>query len=305
MKFRSIGLTMLSLSFAAVPSMEAGYLVPDVIVPIVGRATGVDGRIFSTTVWMTNDASTDADVTLTFLTSQSGHPLQHQSRLHLQAGETRMFEEIGRDVLGSDQATGALRIHSSENILASARLFSRRPDEPLSRSVAMGFAGIPTNRAVGRGGSTVLQGVAFGPYRYKLYLVETEGAPLNFSVALENLAGRELARREGFLQANEHRVVDVKDMFPSHDTEQGILRIRGVNGTGRLIAAGAQIATDSQDGSVFEMSIDASPRFRIPAIEVFLYLGVVAVLLVALWRSRQAGSPGQHLPPKPESRDGG
>lgn len=270
-------------SLIALP-LAAGYASRDVFIPIVGHSVRFDGRVFSTTLWLTNASESGVDAKLTFITTVNGKPLLHVSHIHLREGETRLFDEVGASILGTPEATGALHIESTGDVLASARVFSRMSNEPLSHSVAAAFSGMPAQFAIGNQESATLHGVVSGDYRYKLFLVETIGEPLAVAVSIVGLDGRELRRRIEYLAGNEQKTIDIPDAFPDVHASRAVIRVSGVNGNGRVIAGGVQIALGSQDGTLFEMSMDTKPRFRVSHLEIALYILVTLVLGGALIR---------------------
>ena len=68
---------------------------------------------------------------------------------------------------------------------------------------------------------------------------------------------------------------------PNVNAAHAVARIRGVNGNGKIIFAGAQIAKESQDGNAYEMSYTTEPRVRMPMSEVLVYVAVAAAIVVA------------------------
>jgi hypothetical protein len=276
-------------SVIALP-VSAGYAGRDLFIPVVGHSIRFDKRVFSTTLWLTNASESDVDAKLTFITTENGKPSLHVSHVRLHRGETRLFDEVDAGILGASQATGALHIESTGDVLASARIFSRMANEPLSHSVAAAFSGMPSQFAIGNGESATLHGVVSGDYRYKLFLVETIGEPLAVAVSIVGLDGGELRRHLEYLAGNEQKTIDIQDAFPDVHVSQAVIRLTGLNGNGRIIAGGAQIALGSQDGTLFEMSMETKPRFRVSTLEIVLYLLVTLVLGGALLVSRRSSS---------------
>src|SRR5258708_7403328 len=160
---------LILLSLVASP-LAAGYASRDIFLPIVGHSIGFDGRIFSTTLWLTNAAESAIDAKLTFLSTLNGKPYMYVSHVRIGPGETRLFDEVDATIIGTPQAVGALHIESTGDVLASARVFSRMAGEPLSRSVASFSSGIPAQFAIGNQESATLQGVMSADYPYKLFL---------------------------------------------------------------------------------------------------------------------------------------
>ena len=146
---------------------------------------------------------------------------------------------------------------------------------------------VAARHAIGNGESTILQGVALGDSRYRAFIVETAGAALTIAVTLRDLGGRALAEKRLFIDRFEHLRLDVHDFFPEAKADRAILTIRGVNGNGRVVVAGAQIATGSEDPSAFEMSFAPEPRSHIGWPEAAVYITVAVAIVVALFARRR------------------
>ena len=59
-----------------------------------------------------------------------------------------------------------------------------------------------------------------------------------------------------------------------------------VNGSGRIVVAGAHIARESQDSTPFEMSFTTTPRDRLGVLEALTYIAVAAAAGAALFLRR-------------------
>ena len=269
----------------AAASAFAAYPARDLVIPIAGRARNAAGRQFLTALWVTNtDERSAAAVTLSFLSSGHANPSPRQVRIALGAGATLLLDPLDGRLLGSDDATGAVRVESTTNVIAHARIYTTSAG---GGSTGMGFAAIPVRHAIGNGESTVLQGIVLGDARYRVFIVETAGAALTIAVTLHDLAGGTLAEKRLFIDRFEHIRADVQELFPAVKADRAILTIRGVNGNGRVVAAGAQIAAGSDDPSAFEMSFAPEPRSHIGWAEAAVYIAVAAVIIVALFIRRQ------------------
>jgi hypothetical protein len=262
----------------------AAYTDKELFVPIAGRGRQADGRVFATTLWVTNTGNSPTRVTLQFLHAAQTNPSPHGIEFDLAAGASRVFDPVGTDILGSDNITGALRIHADQPLLAAARATSRMESEPLTRVVATTFNAIPARFAIGNGQSAIAHGLILGPNaaeRYKLYVVETAGHPLSYSIDIVDMNGLTVGRKSFYIDAREQRGMDIGDEFPGLRADHAIARVSGVNGTGRILFTGAQIARESQDGNAYEMSYTNEPRVRMPAAEVAAYVAVACAVIVA------------------------
>jgi hypothetical protein len=257
---------------AAAP-LFAAYPSRDQVIPIAGRARNAAGRQFLTALWITNAAGrSTASVTLSFLPSGHANPSPWQMRLTLAGGATRLLDPLDAQLLGSDNAMGAVRIESDTDVIAHARIYT-------TDGTGMAFAAIPTRHAIGNGQSTILQGVTSS---YRMFIVETAGAALTINIALRDLAGRTLGEKRLFVDRLQHIRADVRELFPAIHAERAILTVRGFNGNGRVVVAGAQIAAGSEDPSAFEMSFAPEPRSHIGWPEAAVYIAVAAAVMVAL-----------------------
>ena len=277
-------LTLLLL--AATHPLLAAYADRDLVIPVVGRAAGGAGRLFLTALWITN-ADDDRVATLRLSYLESGHANRspRQTMVVLAPRETRVFDPLGPPILTSINGIGALRIEANANIVASARIYGYRPAEGPASAVSMALTGIPTRLGVGNGQSALLHGDGSIDARYKLYVVETAGAALSVVVSIEDLHGQTRAEKRLFLDRFEHVSADTRDLFPAVKLDQAIIRVRGVNGNGRVIAAGTQIVPGSQDGCTYEMSFAPEPRTRIRAPEAAVYIAIAFMVVLAIaWR---------------------
>jgi hypothetical protein len=265
------------LIFVAVP-LGAAYAARDVVLPVAGRATGADGRLFLTALWITNPSERDAlDLQLIF------HPAEeklssHASTLHLQPAETRVVDPIGIDILGVPEALGSLRIKATGDVLATSRVYSR--------GLATSFNALPVQFAIGNNESATLQGVSPADGRYKIYFAEVEGVPLDVTVSLIDARGATIAAKPIFIDKDRQVTTDIADLFPQFTSGTATLRVDGVNGRGRVVVAGSHIARDSQDSTPFEMSFTTTPRDRLGLWEALTYIAVAAAAGAALFLRR-------------------
>lgn len=247
----------------------AGLAAREVWLPIAGRALAGDGRMFLTTVTITNSSEREAAVTLSYFSSASPNKPPRSFGLRI-APRSTATHELGPELVLSDGPTGALRITSDVPIEAAGRVHSG--------TVGSTFNAIPREMAIASGESTRLRsGGAAVPYR--LYAVETKGHPLYFAVRLFNAGGRHLGSRRLYLSALEQRAWNFNEAFTS-------MEIEGINGSGAIIAAGSATSTESRDVTAFEMELPSRPRHGLGWPERAAYGAAAAVLLVAAVRRR-------------------
>ncbi|HEV7574352.1 MAG TPA: hypothetical protein VGQ21_22870 [Thermoanaerobaculia bacterium] len=279
-------ITLTLLLFAAQP-LVAAYADRDLVIPVVGRAAGRSGRLFLTALWITNTDDHPAVMSLSYLESGHANRSPKKTTVTLPPRETYVVDPLGPPILPSADSIGALRIESNADVVASARVYGSVPGAGANSAVVMALTGIPTRLGIGNGQSAVLHGDGSRDAQYKLYVIETSGAALSVVVALEDVHGQVLGEKRLFLEGFEHVATDTQQMFPTVNIEHAVIRVRGVNGNGRVIAAGTQIMPGSQDSCAYEMSFAPEPRTRIRAPEAAVYIAIAALVAIALLRRRQ------------------
>jgi hypothetical protein len=273
----------LAIFFLPVVPLRGASSDIDLFVPIAGHGHQTGGRVFDTTLWITNSSNATAHVTLQFLRAQQSNPSPHTTSFTLAGAGTRVFDPIGRDLLGIDEGVGAIRIRSDQPLVAAARAFARVESDPRSRAVATTFNAIPARFAIGNGQNAIAQGVTLDPAaeRTRMYVVETAGQPLTYSIAIVGTNGNVLAQKAFYITSLEERSIELGDEFPNIRADHAVARVRGMNGNGRIVFAAAQIARESQDGNTYEMSYVSEPRVRMPLAEIIAYVAVACAVIVA------------------------
>jgi hypothetical protein len=280
-------LLLLACLSLALP-LSAAYSGQDLVLPVAGSSAGAGGRLFDTTLWITNlSLRHPAEVTLAFYQSGQTNRSPRTIAVRIGPGQTWVTDTIGSALTGG-AAMGAIRVHSTQEVIASARTYSRLVGETNAAAVASAFAAIPTQFAIGNDEETTLQGITPADSRYKVYLVEVTGQPLAVTLQILDPAGSIVAEARRYVDAHMQIGADLHELFndkvvPAH----ALLRIAGTNGEGRVVVAGAQIASQSQDASAYEMTFRTQPRNRMTIGEIVAYtLVAIAVLAAALLRRR-------------------
>ncbi|HEX9985885.1 MAG TPA: hypothetical protein VGF69_21675 [Thermoanaerobaculia bacterium] len=258
----------------------AGYTAPDLYIPIAGRVAGHDGRQFLTTVSLTNPSGEPVTVTISFLRTAVANPAPRSLALQLAPNESRNVE-LDAQLLGTD-TVGALRIQATGDVLAQANVYSRMAGETAARNVGATFNALPASAAIGTGESAIVQGLAGEGFRYRLYVVETVGHPLYFTATLLDVNGRTVAQKRFFVSPREQRTFEFTAEFPN--VRAASLRLTGFNGSGKIVATGAQVTLESRETTPFEMSFPAAPRHRLQMTETLAYVAVGLSIVVAAVR---------------------
>ena len=225
--------------------------------PVAGQWRGS-----STSVVLTNTAARPARVTISWIVGSPRDFAPPHVELMLHGGETRVVD-VGQEVLRGMEAAGALKIVADADVVAQA-IVRGRPE-----GAAASFEAVPLRDAIGTGESTT---IAATGENYRLFVAETKGHPIYFSLRIGEREQRH------YVEPLHQLTVPIKGPTPAYTLE-----LRGINGSGKLVAAGAQI-TPEQDLIPFGMRLPSRPRHQLGSTEVTVY-GVLALALVILgWR---------------------
>lgn len=263
----------------AVPLL-AGYTARRAWLPVVGYASGSGGRGFYTTVLIANTSTRVNHLRLSFYAAGQPGRQPRTMSMDLRASQAGRFV-VGPDLVGTGGGgVGALRIGGSSSFAAQALLFSRAPADAPGSEVGTTMNAIPQDLAIGTGETTtILAPAATG--RYKLYAVETAGFPINFSVSPFDAEGHPLPPRRLYLGVHEQRSWTVEELFGVPAGTIAELRLTGINGSGRIVAVGTEIAAISHDFSAYEMTFPTKPRHRMRAGEITAYVAVALAIVAA------------------------
>jgi hypothetical protein len=274
----------LTATLALALPLSAAYIGRDLILPVAGSSVGSGGRLFDTSIWITNlSTGQPADVTLAFYRSGETNRNPRTTALRINPGQTWFADRVD-PALTEGRAMGAIRVQATQDVIATARTYSRLAQETNGAAIASAFAAIPAQFAIGNGEDTILQGIMPADSRYKVYLVEVTGQPLAVRAQLLDPVGSVVAEASLYVDARMQTVADVHQMFGDKVPAHALLRIAGTNGDGRVVVAGAQIANQSQDASAYEMTFVTQPRNRLTLGEIAAYSLVAIVLLVTAIR---------------------
>lgn len=250
------------------------YPGKDLWLPVAGHAAGSDGRIHATTVFITNTSDHAADVRMSLHASGEVGKEPRAVSVRIAPGATHVHDLADR-LATAQRPIGSLRISASEPVVADAWLYNQSAMQP--GSTASVLAAIPSEFAIGSGESAVTH-ASTNEARFKLYVAETRGFPLYFSVTAYDASGRRTSARRLFVDRHDQRSWELPGQFVA-------LQVAGVNGSGTIVFAGARIDNATQDTSFFPMTLPVRARHRIGAIEWTAYALAAAALLLAALRT--------------------
>ncbi len=248
--------TLSLLMFVLLLSVPAGaaFSGTDLILPAVGRVDGSGGSRFFTTVWITNPGSEAATFQMQFVAAGQSPAVPISVADSLAPGTTRTYENIGETVFGARGLLGAVRFHSDEPLLVSARIYNQYEGTAERDSAGQFMSAVPASFGVERGERAHLQGArSTSDYRYNIFFAETGGGATTARITVVDSAGVTIQSTVLSLLPYEQRVVALFTLIGSQTLADGTVLIEAIDGPGRLYAVGSLVSNGSQDGSLFEM----------------------------------------------------
>lgn len=259
------------------PPLFAAFPGQRLILPVAGRVSAAGGREYKTTIWITNTTARPARASLSFAEGGKANPELVPAAVDLKPHQTVRIDNVTESLLKQPGKLGAVFIESDEPVVCSARVFA----ESGGASTGAGFAAVPIELAVGAGESTVLQGAGTGAgeFRYNIHLAETNRSSVQIAIAIHDAEGRMIGWKEMLLRDREAAIVPASSIAASIPDEASVT-IRVVKGTGKIVAAGSQIAA-SGDPTSFEMSFARREGSSIPRGELTAYIAVALAVGLA------------------------
>lgn len=268
---------LLVCSLALAVRALGNYPGKDLWIPVAGHAIGADGRVHATTVFITNTSDEAADVRMSLHASGEVGKEPRTVSVRIAAGATHV-QDLADRLTTAQRPIGALQISASQPVVADAWLSSRPATQPGATGSVI--SAIPSEFAIGSGESAVMH-ASTADARFKLYVAETRGFPLYFSVTAVDANGRRTEARRLFVDRYDQRSWALPGTFVA-------LHVAGVNGSGKVIFAGSRIDNATQDTSFFAMTLPSRARHRISSLEWTAYALAAAALLLAALRTLRA-----------------
>lgn len=258
--FTAVAATWLLALWGGAAPAAASFSGADLFVPAVGRAAGQQGSAWYTSLWLHNPGAEPAQVTVELLRRGQANPRPELQALTVPAGATLAFADCLIELYGLESALGALRIRSTQPVVAGARVFNQ-PGESLRESQGQLMPGLPGRLAVAAGGSTDIPGVAQpanGDFRTNFGLVETRGGDVEVELVLFDEAGVELASGSLDLRPFEPVQISLAELAPDAAVSAGRLHVAVTGGSGAVLAYASAVAngTLSQDPTTLTMELD-------------------------------------------------
>lgn len=247
----------------------------DLFLPIAGRISDPSHDV-RTTVTLSNTSPSEAHATIRYLPA-SGTPAEGRSLdVTVPSNGTRAV-----DPFGDQGGLGALRITSDQELTASGQITSRG-----SSAV---FEARPASRGIGSGEAAAVGTFSFthaASETNRLYIVETNGDALQYSIILHTGDGRVVSQNVRLIHPFEQHSVDLDNDFPTVTGRNVSAVLRGLNGGGTIVAAAAVTKKPGGEIVPYEMVI-ASRRHRgLPLSETIAYAAIALFILGAYLRRK-------------------
>ena len=246
----------------------------DLFLPVAGRIHDPMHDI-RTKVALQSSASSEAHVTIRFIPA-SGTPAAAKSLdVTVPPHGTRSV-----DPFGEEAALGALRITSDQPLTANDRIVT-----PASSAT---FEALAATEAITTGDAARLDGFSFthaATETNRLYIVETAGDALQYSVILLARDGHVLAQSMHLIHRFEQHSRDLDHDFPSIAARNVSILLRGINGGGGIVAAAA--VTKRSNGEIDARAIRVTERHQrgLSRSEKLAYLAACLFIIgAAVWR---------------------
>jgi hypothetical protein len=251
---RTLTLSLLSFVLLVTISADAAFTGTDLILPAVGRVDGNGGSRFFTTVWVTNPGAQSASFQMQFIASGQTPPAPVSVTDSLAPGTTKTYENIAETVFAARGLLGAVRFHSDQPLLVSARIYNQYDGATERDSAGQFMSAVPATFGVERGERAHLQGArSTADYRYNIFFAETGGGASTARVTVVDVGGVALQSTIVTLLPYEQRVIALASLIGTQMLADGTVLIEAIEGSGRMYAVGSLVSNGSQDGSLFEM----------------------------------------------------
>jgi hypothetical protein len=246
----------------------------DLFLPVAGRIRDPLHDI-RTNVTLQNRASSEAHVTIRFIPA-SGTPAPAKSLdVTVPPHGTRSV-----DPFGDEAALGALRITSDQPLTANDRIVT-----PVSSAT---FEAQSAVEAITTGDAARLDGFSFthaATETNRLYIVETAGDALQYSVIVLASDGHVLAQNMHLIHPFEQHSRDLDHDFPTIAARKASVLLRGINGGGGIVAAAA--VTTRSNGEIDARAVEVTERHErgLSRSEKLAYAAIgLFIIGAALWR---------------------
>jgi hypothetical protein len=232
----------------------------DLLVPAAARTGG-----WVTDLYLFNPGDEAVQAEVHWLVRGQPNPDPPGMQVSLAPDETLVLEDVILASFGLSRSTGAFRISSTRDIVATCRIHASDG----GGSVGQGFEAVPSTAATAAGTNTHVVGLSSNDaFRSNLYALATaNGATVN--VALHDTDGNELASTVLTLGTYQPHLAPVTSLFEVGELDQGTLFVTVT--AGRAVVGASKVDNLTSDPTTLSSWIPGSPE----PIVAGSYFGVV------------------------------
>ncbi|HEX7192292.1 MAG TPA: hypothetical protein VF381_12060 [Thermoanaerobaculia bacterium] len=248
----------------------------DLFLPVVGRIRDPLHDI-RTSVTLRNTTNAEAHATVRFVPTAGTIATTKSVDVVLPPNATRTV-----DPFGDERGLGALHITSDQPLLANGRIGT----PPSSAS----FDALSPKDAISSGEAAKLDGFTFthaATETNRLYVVETEGDALQYTVIVLGPGGRVLAQNLHFIHPFEQHSIDLDRVFPMLASPKASVLLRGLNGNGSIVAAAAITKRSNGEIDAREMTVTLRKNRGLSRTEKLAYAALALFIIGAAIRRRR------------------
>lgn len=247
----------------------------DLFLPVAGRVHDPLHDI-RTTVTLRNTSAAEAHATVHFIPSSGMSAPPKSFDVVIPPSATRTVEPFG-----DETAVGALRITSDQPLLASDRIVT-----PASSG---SFDAFSQGDAITAGEAATLDGFSFthgATATNRLYVVETGGDALQYSVVIKSADGKVVAQNVQLIHPFEQHSLDLDGDFPTLAAQNASVLLRGLNGGGSIVAAAAVTKRANRAITAREMRVTERRDRGLSRTEKLAYAAIALFIIGAALRRR-------------------
>ena len=247
----------------------------DLFLPVAGRIRDPLHDI-RTVVTLRNTTSSEAHATVHFVPA-SGTPAPPKSLdVVIPPNATREVNPFG-----DEHALGAIRITSDEPLLANGRIVT--PASSASFDARSPKDAITSGEAATLDGFTLTHAAT---ETNRLYVIETAGDALQYSVIVRGAGGKVLAQNLHLIHPFEQHSLDLDHDFSTVAAQNASVVIRGLNGGGSIVAAAAITKRGNGEITAREMKVTEHRGRGLSAVEKLAYAAIALFIIGAALRRR-------------------
>lgn len=240
----------------------------DLFLPVAGRVRDPLHDI-RTSVTLVNAEPREAHATIRFVPAAGTPSPAFSLDVAVPGNSSRSV-----DPFGEKGGIGALRITAERPLTGKGTIFS-----PMSSSAV---ELLPASLAIGSGDAATAGSFSFthaASETNRLYVVETMGDALQYSVMIVGADGRILSQNMHLIHPFEQHSLDLDGDFPTVAASNASIRVRGFNGGGRILAAAAVTKRPGGEIVLRSIAMASEPSRGLSTAEKLAYAAIALFII--------------------------